>query len=666
MKLLTLFLTASLLINAAMAQSIGIGTTTPNANAQLDIVSTTKGLLIPRMTGAQRAAIPTPLSSVGMMVIQTNTETSPPSSPGLYLLERVGVSIVWRRIARTDEITGGTSTWSINGIDQYSNVAGNVGIGTSSPIRTLHIKGDFQVDTGAVIFNTPGAILQFQNGAVNKTYLQQSGNNLRIGTSNNNEIGKIIFRMDGSDKIFIDSTGNMQITGEQDASLTTHGYLTLGSLAGNNIIIDNNEIMARNDGGADNLILQNDGGNVGIGVGSPDERLTLTGNAKLDGTQGIIKFETAVGGTGSPLVSLRYAPGLQFLRQGTTTNLAKIEYVDTADFANFLRLRVGSTVEDGITLNTSNHTGLGTNNPLARLHIKGETDLDEIAIHAGNALAGQTAAIQFYNTPLVIGAAGGPGTKKGFLMLDADDIKIGINSGNAAGKFIVRTNGGDRVFVDANGTMGVGMELVGIAEKFGVYGKSRFIANGGDAFEANGNAVIEGRLSVKNNGEVLKIDGVNPTINFLNNGTFRSFITQGNPATGHELYIAANGILHLDATTQVAIGNVVSAANNNYKLAVAGKMVCEEVKVELRTSWPDYVFDNNYKLEPLANVEKFINQNKHLPNIPSAKEVEKSGIELGEMNRKLLEKIEELTLYIIEQNKRIAALENSLPGSSKK
>jgi hypothetical protein len=328
---------------------------------------------------------------------------------------------------------------------------------------------------------------------------------------------------------------------------------------------------------------------------------------------------------------------------------------------------MGSTIENGITLNTSNHTGLGTNDPLARLHIKGETDLDEIAIHAGNGLSGQTAAIQFYNTPLVFGAsAGGPGTKKGFLMLDEDDIKIGINSGNTAGKFLVRTNGSDRVFVDANGNMGVGMELAGMADKFGVYGKSRFIANGGDAFKADGNAEIDGRLSVKNNGEVLKIDGVNPTINFLNNGTFRSFITQNNPSTGHELYIAANGILHLDATTQVAIGNVVSAANNNYKLAVSGKMVCEEVKVELRTNWPDYVFSKGYKLKSLEEIENFIKVNKHLPNIPSAQVIDKEGLEVGDMQRRMMEKIEELTLYIIEQNKRIAALENSLPQSSKK
>lgn len=113
------------------AQSIGIGTASPNASAQLDVTSITKGLLIPRMTGTQRNAIVSP--AIGLLVIQTNTEVSPPSSPGLYLYEQPGLLGIWRRIARTDEITGGTPTWTVNGNNQYSNVSGSVGIGTSTP-----------------------------------------------------------------------------------------------------------------------------------------------------------------------------------------------------------------------------------------------------------------------------------------------------------------------------------------------------------------------------------------------------------------------------------------------------------------------------------------------------------------------------------------------------
>ncbi|MBB6005500.1 hypothetical protein [Arcicella rosea] len=94
-----------------------------------------------------------------------------------------------------------------------------------------------------------------------------------------------------------------------------------------------------------------------------------------------------------------------------------------------------------------------------------------------------------------------------------------------------------------------------------------------------------------------------------------------------------------------------------YKLAVTGDMIAERVVVKLRTTWPDYVFNNSYQLPTLNDVEKYIKQNHHLPNIPSADEVEKNGVDVGKINAKLMEKVEELTLYLIEQNKKIEALE---------
>ncbi len=95
-----------------------------------------------------------------------------------------------------------------------------------------------------------------------------------------------------------------------------------------------------------------------------------------------------------------------------------------------------------------------------------------------------------------------------------------------------------------------------------------------------------------------------------------------------------------------------------YKMAVAGKAIMEEVKVQIKSAWPDYVFTSSYNLQSLSEVESFINENGHLPNIPSASEVEEnSGIELGAMNAKLLEKIEELTLHLINKDKQVTNLE---------
>lgn len=665
MKQLLTLLFAIFAANLLLAQSVGIGTTNPNSSAQLDISSTTKGLLIPRMTGAQRAAIPANFGTVGMMVVQTNTETSPPSSPGLYLLERAGINYVWKRIARTDEITSGVSTWTVNGIDQYSNVAGNVGIGIATPAEKLHLIGNFRQDDGTITLNNSASIIQFQNNDVDKTYIQLSGNNLRMGTNTGNDLGKMIIRMDGSDKVTIDSTGNMLIIGEQDASLTSNGYLTLGSLSGRNIILDNNEIMARDDSAASDLLFQYDGGNVGIGSVTPDERLTFTGNAKLMGAAGLIKFETAVGGTGSPITSTKYAPGLQFLREGTTTNLAKIEYVDTSNFANFIRLRMGSTIENGITLNSSNYTGLGTNDPVARLHVKGEPGIDEVAITSG--ALNESSSIQFYNT--LIG--GTLSSKKAFVLLDAEDLKVGTNSGNTTGKFVVRTGGADRLMVSADGNTGVGLDPAGFAAKLVVSGESLFLGDGVDAFEAIGNAVINGRLRINRDLEAIRLDGNDPAINFFESNVQRGYLWMINNDMNLGTSNSAGKIFLNSAqinmqTSQVTIGTSI-ATPGDYKLGVGGKVICEEVRVKLQNNgWPDYVFSQDYKLKSLEEIENFIKLNKHLPNIPSAQVIDKEGLEVGDMQRRMMEKIEELTLYIIEQNKRITALENSLPQSSKK
>ncbi len=108
--------------------------------------------------------------------------------------------------------------------------------------------------------------------------------------------------------------------------------------------------------------------------------------------------------------------------------------------------------------------------------------------------------------------------------------------------------------------------------------------------------------------------------------------------------------------TPYAIGNIGSTQLTNYKLYVNGGILAKEVRV--RTDWADYVFDKEYKLKPLSEVETFIKENGHLPNVPSAKKVETDGIELGDITKIQQEKIEELTLYIIALEKRLKALED--------
>lgn len=101
----------------------------------------------------------------------------------------------------------------------------------------------------------------------------------------------------------------------------------------------------------------------------------------------------------------------------------------------------------------------------------------------------------------------------------------------------------------------------------------------------------------------------------------------------------------------------VVLSNVNFKLASDGMLFAKGIKVSVEEyDWPDYVFDKEYKVLPLESIEEYIQSNGHLPGVPSAKEIAENGLDLGEMNKLLLQKIEELTLLVIELNNQIKEL----------
>lgn len=109
------------------------------------------------------------------------------------------------------------------------------------------------------------------------------------------------------------------------------------------------------------------------------------------------------------------------------------------------------------------------------------------------------------------------------------------------------------------------------------------------------------------------------------------------------------GTGNIFATGNVGIG---TTDTKGYKLGVNGSVIATSVTVKLNSAWPDYVFKSAYQLPSLTEVKSYIDQNQHLPEIPSAEEVEKNGQNLGEMNKLLMKKVEELTLYAIENEQK--------------
>ncbi len=143
-----------------------------------------------------------------------------------------------------------------------------------------------------------------------------------------------------------------------------------------------------------------------------------------------------------------------------------------------------------------------------------------------------------------------------------------------------------------------------------------------------------------------------PCLNLFNPGRVGMYTT------------APNARLHVVAgtgTTGVLIGGISTTPATGYMLNVDGKIICEELKVQLNTAWPDYVFEKEYSLSNLTQLENQVMEQKHLPGIPSAASVaSQQGIEIGDMQKRLLEKVEELYRYVFQLNNENIALKKEM------
>ncbi|MDR6544289.1 hypothetical protein J2810_000311 [Chryseobacterium rhizosphaerae] len=221
---------------------------------------------------------------------------------------------------------------------------------------------------------------------------------------------------------------------------------------------------------------------------------------------------------------------------------------------------------------------------------------------------------------------------------------------------ILKTNNTERLRINSTGNIAIGGTPDDVDVPFQVYGRTQFKSN------INSDGVQIRNMAPNLNSGLdllwLTYDHYQPNdVGLLTLSVPPSVGDWSKPVFS----VRTNGKVHIGTSfNNLALAGCSDCSE--YRLFVKDGIKTEKVKVEspAANGWADYVFKKDYKLRTLDEVEKHIQEKGHLPNIPSAKEVDKEGINLGEMDAKLLEKIEELTLYSIEQNKQLKFQEEQL------
>lgn len=453
----------------------------------------------------------------------------------------------------------------------------NVGIGTTVPAGKLHIDLTGSATEFAILIDDDDAddpTIRIRKAGISKAFAAMNGNDFRLGTYSTNPDGNLILQTNSLSRMYISPAGNigigasdpiskLHIIGGTDLSLTSNGFLLLGSAGSQNLVFDNNEIQARDDSAFSDLFIQSEGG------------------------------ATQFGKTSESNIEIENSTITAFYNGGTETLILQPNG----------KTRVGGVLDFGNT----------------KFHISEGVDAGPASAQSGYMMIGLSNAenVVFDNNEILARNNGVVSTL--FLGRDGSKVQLG-NGADEAGTKLQITSGNDVGLPDAN---------------------SGYLMMGS---QASTNMVMDNNeIQVRNNGAGSHL--------YLQNGGGNVFVGDAtNFNSSHRLGVDGNAVF-LGA---VRIGETVTPGG--YKLAVDGKAICTELLVRLVPNWPDYVFNNKYKLRGLNEVEDFIKKNNHLPGIPSAKEVESNGINVGEMQKLQMEKIEELTLYIIELKKEIEKL----------
>jgi hypothetical protein len=238
-------------------------------------------------------------------------------------------------------------------------------------------------------------------------------------------------------------------------------------------------------------------------------------------------------------------------------------------------------------------------------------------------------------------------------------ISVGVMDGQSGfSPLEFRTNNVSRMIIDVDGKVGIGtntpsdqLEIVSSNKKIGFNTAIPGITSGGvvSMSRSDGAKVLYLGTSNATNDD--------PVIFGMGGSSEMRFVSAGGSSQGFGFYtnttlpVAFGARISMPAAAMKIMGDGkvgIGTLSPDQKLTVKGKIHAEEVIIDLSVPAPDYVFENDYSLTPLDTLKAYLAQHKHLPEVPSAKEMEKDGVKVGEMEMILLKKIEELTLHLIQ------------------
>ncbi len=557
---------------------------------------------------------------------------------------------------------------------------GSIGIGTATPATKLEVvvtpttntTGGYRLRSNGSLyadFLSTGPTYNSGGVGANEIWLNSQAGNLVLGPATAHDLK---FVANGGERMRLLSNGNLGIGNPTPPTKLALSFTLTGAQSDGIQLKSNGSLYAELAAtgpsynswglGPNEISLNSQGGHLAIGpatghdikfmsTGSEKMRMLASGGLSIGTPYGNGARLSIAGGslpTASNNGALNFSSSLAAgrLLAGDAQNITGA--INTALDASNIEISTGTTsgwvsgmTISGLTsvaataagtvrfwtssaermrISSAGNVGIGYNNPGSKLVVSVAPTTT------------QSNGIQLRSNETLFADFGATGPTYNLYGVGGSEIWVNSQGGNLsvgpatnhAIKFVA--NGAERMRLLANGNFGIGTNAPTTKLSLGTYQTTTAGNVGGIALYETGNTKYG--LSVNNQG-FLDISG-----NQSSAGGIRFFNGTDNTAPTERMRITSTG--------NVGIGT----SNPQAKLAVNGDIYAKKVKVTT-TGWPDYVFEQNYVLKPLSEVETFILANKHLPEVPSAADIAKNDQDLGEMNKVLLQKVEELTLYLI-------------------